>query len=284
MKLLLLFAYAVSALGTTRVLDVIYNGNGQRASGVLILEWPAYTTSTGKAIAGSRREIRISNGVVDFSIEPTIGATPGGVTITAKIALVGTSVTSVERWNVPDVTVTNLATLRLAPSSGAGQALAGLTWEEETPTGTKDGVNTIFMLQRGPLAGSLDLYRNGLRYIPSVDYQFNALTRTITFQAGSILPQSSDSFRAKYMSGAGSIFATSASNYVDAETPSGAINGINLAFQLTRVPSPPKSLVLIRNGIVLSPTVDFTLSGSTINFVTGAQPQTGDIIRAWYRW
>jgi hypothetical protein len=284
MKLLILMIVASWAFGATRVLDVIYNGSGQRANGVLTMEWPGYTTVGGKSVAGSRRDVRISNGVVDVLLEPTIGATPVGVVITARMTLFGSSVASVERWNVPDVAVTNLATLRLAPSAGAGQPIAGLSFEEETPTGIRNGINLVFTLTKVPLTGSLDLYRNGTRYILGQDYLLNAATRTITLQGGAAVPQSADTLRAKYMSGVGSVFATSAGNYVDSETPSGSVNGSNTAFQLTRMPYPATSLVLIRNGIVLSSGVDFTVSGSTISFVSGAVPQAGDILRAWYRW
>ena len=31
------------------------------------------------------------------------------------------------------------------------------------------------------------------------------------------------------------------------------------------------------------PGVDYTFAGSTVQFLTGATPQTGDILLAWYR-
>jgi hypothetical protein len=71
--------------------------------------------------------------------------------------------------------------------------------------------------------------------------------------------------------------------FVDSETPTGLINGSNLVFTLGATPSPAQSLEIYRNGVRLSPTVDYTLSGNTITFVAGAAPQTGDILRAQYR-
>ena len=71
--------------------------------------------------------------------------------------------------------------------------------------------------------------------------------------------------------------------FVDLETPAGLINGSNLVFTLTATPNPSSSLELFRNGIRLSPTVDFTLSVNTVIFFSGAQPQAGDILRASYR-
>jgi len=71
--------------------------------------------------------------------------------------------------------------------------------------------------------------------------------------------------------------------WVDFETPTGLINGSNLVFTLASAPSPLGSLELYRNGIRLSPSVDFALTGNTISFISGAQPQAGDVLRASYR-
>jgi hypothetical protein len=71
--------------------------------------------------------------------------------------------------------------------------------------------------------------------------------------------------------------------FVDMETPAGLINGTNLVFTLTGTPTPESSLGLYRNGIRLSPGVDYTVSGNTITFVSGAQPMASDILRANYR-
>jgi hypothetical protein len=83
--------------------------------------------------------------------------------------------------------------------------------------------------------------------------------------------------------GGGIIGENGTGAFVDLETPTGSVNGSNLIFTLVSTPSPGSSLELFRNGIRLSPSVDFTLTGNTITFVSGAQPQTGDILRASYR-
>jgi hypothetical protein len=83
-------------------------------------------------------------------------------------------------------------------------------------------------------------------------------------------------------SGCGSGSGTSAS-FVDNETPSGTINGVNTNFSIAQAPVPTASLVLTRNGIVLFQSVDYTLSGTAITFLSGAIPVTGDALRASYR-
>jgi hypothetical protein len=70
---------------------------------------------------------------------------------------------------------------------------------------------------------------------------------------------------------------------VDSEVPSGAINGGNATFSLANTPAPSTSLSLFLNGLVMSPGVDYTLSGSVITFATASEPQTGDLLLAYYR-
>ncbi len=84
-------------------------------------------------------------------------------------------------------------------------------------------------------------------------------------------------------SGGGLIGENGTGAFVDTEIPVGLVDGSNLVFTLASSPSPSSSLELFRNGIRLSIGVDFTVSSNTITFVSGAQPQTGDILRASYR-
>ena len=67
------------------------------------------------------------------------------------------------------------------------------------------------------------------------------------------------------------------------ETPGGAVNGVNLTFTLVGTPSPSTSLLLTRNGLLQTQATDYTLSGSTITFLSVSKPQTGDILRATYQ-
>ena len=80
--------------------------------------------------------------------------------------------------------------------------------------------------------------------------------------------------------------AGSGVNYSDAEVPGGTVNGVNATFTLAAAPSPAVSLLLHRNGLLQTAGIDYTLSGNTITFLTGAIPQstpTPDGLVAWYR-
>lgn len=72
-------------------------------------------------------------------------------------------------------------------------------------------------------------------------------------------------------------------SFNDAEVPAGTVNGVNAVFALSATPNPAASLILIRNGLVQTAGVDFTLSGAAITFLAGAIPQTGDGLITWYR-
>lgn len=71
--------------------------------------------------------------------------------------------------------------------------------------------------------------------------------------------------------------------FVDAETPTGTINGTNALFTLSYAPSPAVSLLLVKNGLVQRTGTDYTLSGVAITYLPGAIPQVGDTHLAWYR-
>lgn len=85
--------------------------------------------------------------------------------------------------------------------------------------------------------------------------------------------------------------SSSVPQFVDSETPQGAVDGANATFNLMQGPNPPGSLLLFRNGILqcaiqCASGPDYTLVGNTITFVTEAIPQaTGapDTLKASYR-
>lgn len=72
-------------------------------------------------------------------------------------------------------------------------------------------------------------------------------------------------------------------NFVDWTKLTGTIDGSNATFTLPSVPNPPASLTLIRNGLVMTNGLDYSLSSATVTFLSGAIPQTGDSLSASYR-
>lgn len=100
-------------------------------------------------------------------------------------------------------------------------------------------------------------------------------------------PASGDAAASKFLKADGSWATTPAGPaYGDGEIPSGTIDGSNDTFTLANAPSPVASLMLYLNGIIQEAGAgnDFTLSGSTITFLSGAIPQSGSKLKAWYRY
>lgn len=69
---------------------------------------------------------------------------------------------------------------------------------------------------------------------------------------------------------------------VTGEVVSGTVNGTNAAFQLKYVPLPAQGVTVYRNGIRQSAGNDYTVSGTTITFISASIPQSGDVITADY--
>lgn len=67
--------------------------------------------------------------------------------------------------------------------------------------------------------------------------------------------------------------------FVYGEIPSGLINGVNMAYELSQVPATGK-VALFYNGNRLRLGVDFTMSGASI--ALGFAPETGDNLIADY--
>lgn len=72
-------------------------------------------------------------------------------------------------------------------------------------------------------------------------------------------------------------------NYVVRETPTGTVNGTNPTFTLANTPVSGTEQVFV-NGVLQNSGAgnDYTISTATITFLSGAIPQTGDIVRVTY--
>lgn len=64
------------------------------------------------------------------------------------------------------------------------------------------------------------------------------------------------------------------------ETPTGTVNGSNTAFTLSQTPSEDEAIFLSVNGLNQELTTDYSVSGTTITFVTA--PATASKVRVSY--
>lgn len=93
-----------------------------------------------------------------------------------------------------------LGTNGYALTAASGE-VTGLLWaavvtaasivDSEVPGGAVDGVNAAFTLADTPIAGSVHLYKNGIRQQVGAGNDYTIVTVTITFVAGNI-PQTGD--------------------------------------------------------------------------------------------
>lgn len=70
------------------------------------------------------------------------------------------------------------------------------------------------------------------------------------------------------------------SGFVDNETPSGTVNSSNTSFTLANTPI-TGTVKVYKNGLRQTLTTDYTISGTTITFVTA--PSTGAVLKVDYR-
>jgi hypothetical protein len=64
---------------TTRVSDTVYRADGTPASGVVLISWPAFTTSDAKPVAAGTKSIALgAGGALAVDLVPNAGATPAG--------------------------------------------------------------------------------------------------------------------------------------------------------------------------------------------------------------
>jgi hypothetical protein len=163
-------------------------------------------------------------------------------------------------------------------SGGSGSSgPSGSFVDGEIPSGTLDGVNNTFTLANTPNPpASVALFRNGVLLRQGTDYTLTA--SSLTFLIGA-MPQPGDILVASYRMSV----TLPGIGFIDAEVPSGSINGANASFTLFQTPNPAASVAIYRNGLRLMSNVDYTISGSSIAFVTNLVPQAGDVLLCSYR-
>jgi hypothetical protein len=347
---LLCAAFALGHLEATPPLstieDVLYMADGNRFNGLMTISWQSFEASDGSNIAGEVKRIQITNGILYVQLVPTTDANTTAIytvqyNSSSKVSYSETwAVTpSVASLRVRDVrlapgTVTGSApgaatsvdiadvvglqnALNIRPTTGAGftvsraavinstGSIEGATGsptdclhvdgtsgtcgtggggggsvtfvDAEVPGGTLDGTNAAFTLSNAPTPpASLTIFRNGLLLRPGGDYTLSG--NAVTFLSGAI-PQPADALLASYR-----VSVTVAGvGFVDNETPTGSVDGVNPTFTLSQAPNPAASLVVYRNGIHLKASLDYNASTNSITFLTASIPQTGDVVLCSYR-
>jgi hypothetical protein len=343
---------AVLALGSrmggqpalTTIQDTLYTADGNRFNGLMTITWQSFEAGDTSNIGAQVTRITITNGILYVQLVPTTTATSPATYSVQYNSTGHTQFTEV--WVVPpsvaplrvrdvrlapgavstpgpggqvaSVQITDVmglqAALNLRPTQGTAYAVsraavinamgsldgavgsvsdclhvdgtsgpcgtgsAGSTVfvDAEIPSGTLDGVNSAFTLASAPNpASSLAVYRNGLLLKQNLDYTLSS--NSMIFQPGAV-PRAADMLLAYYR-----LASLPGVGFVDSETPSGAMNGINNFFTLVQAPNPVASLAVYRNGIRMKAGVDYTATNTGITFGSAEVPQTGDVLLCSYR-
>ena len=106
----------------TRISDVVYRADGTPASGILLISWPTFSTSDGKAVAAGTKSVTLgTQGALSVDLAPNSGATPAGTFYTVVFQL--DDGVKTEYWMVSTVSPTTVAAVRtsLSTTGTAGQ-------------------------------------------------------------------------------------------------------------------------------------------------------------------
>jgi hypothetical protein len=249
-KMLLLAAFCGLAwgqtTGLTTIQDTLFRADGTRFNGTIVQQ---------------SRTVQVVNGNLQLQLVPNATATPPANIYTVNYQSGGYQQFT-ENWTVPvsstPLTVSAVRVSNSAPGTGSGGAGNATTLPESAVIGLQADLS-----QR--VAKGVGF---GTNAVAVVDDNGNLVTAvgdpgTCVFVDGTTGPCTGDTF-------------------ADAETPGGAVDGVNNSVTLAYAPL-GTSMLLFRNGLYLTPNFDYTLSGQTVTFVNGATPQPGDTLTASYR-
>lgn len=244
----------------TQIQDVLYKADGTRYDGIVFIEWRTFDASGGAPVPQNNVAVKVTYGLLKVKLVPSTTSIPAAY-FRVRYSNNGAQ-QFVEYWGVPPSTTTlKLRDVRLAgPPVGGGLAPGNATAISDV-TGLREELDArpaksaTFVASRAAIINS-----NG-----EIESALGAATDCVRVD-GTTGP-----------CGGSSIL------FVDAETPAGIVDGSNAGFTIANSPAPVASLQIFRNGLLLKSGSDYNLVGSTLTFVSGAIPQSGDTLLAYYR-
>jgi hypothetical protein len=246
--------------GLTTIQDTLFRADGTRFNGTVTINWVTFDATNIGTIVQQSRTVQVVNGNLQIQLVPNATATPPANVYTVNYQSSGYQQFT-ENWTVP------VSTSPLIVS-------VVRTGNTTTPTGTGNGQATT--LPESAIIGlQADLAQRPLK---GVGFGTNAVA--VVDDNGNIVTAVGDPGTCVFVDG--TTGPCTGDTFADAETPAGAVNGINNILTLAFSPV-GSSMLLFRNGLYLTPMIDYTLAAQTITFVSGAIPQAGDTMTASYR-
>jgi hypothetical protein len=253
----------------TTIQDILYRADGTRFNGEIFISWNAFQAGDTSNIATAQVKLPIVNGVLSVNLVPTTTASAGAnyqVTYNSQGQFQFSQV-----WAVPPSSVVLRVKDVLVSEGtvvGGGGGAGGVT-------GTIQISDVVGLTNALALATQKGTgFALGRAAVINTSGQIDGATGNL----GDCVRV--DGSSGPCGGGGGGILPA----YADGEVPTGIINGLNPTFLLQFTPSPVTSVEVFHNGILMERGLDYTLTGSTITFVTAAVPQVGDIVLANYRY
>jgi len=252
---------ASAAPPVTTIQDTLYKADGSPFEGIVMINWQTFEASDTSNIPTNTMAAQVVGGSLYLKLVPTTTA-PTAAYYSVRYVADG-AVQFSELWSVPPSdSPLRVRDVRILWPPSAG--------------GTAESEGTVEIGDVNGLTEALDLRpTKGISYLPSRAAVISG-TGEIEGAAGSL----TDCVRVDGTTGPCGGLSV---GFVEGETPSGTIDGVNTSFTLAAAPIPASSLRLYRNGVLQAASVDYNLSGSTITFLSASKPFSGDLLRATYR-
>ncbi len=260
----LMSAAALAQPPLTTIQDTLYQADGTRFNGLLIISWNTFEAGDLSDIVSQSLTVTVVDGNFFVQLVPTTNSTPPTYyTVTYNS---DGKVQFQETWVVGAVdTPLRIRDVRASSAPPSSP----LPPPSQLPIQESDVVGLTGDLALRPVMGTG--FSPGRAAMINASGGIDAVVGNpsdCVFVDGTSGPCGTG--------GAGPLFS-------DREVPGGTVDGSNTTFTLANAPSPAASLELFRNGLEQNPSADYTLTGSTVQFLSGAIPQPGDTLLAWYR-
>jgi hypothetical protein len=257
--------HATAQSNLTTIQDTLFSADGTRFNGSLTISWSTFDASGLGTVVQQSKTVRVSNGNLYVQLAPNVAAAPPANIYTVFYQSDGYQQFT-ETWTVPAVS-SPLAVSQVRIGTSAGNSTnGGVSASNSTPITESAIIGLATDLQQRPVKGAA--YASGAVAVIDQNGQLEAAAGA----PGSCV----------MVDGTTGPCGGSGPSFIDAEIPGGAANGTNRVFTLQNSPS-GGSLMLFRNGMYMLAGFDYTLTGSTIQFVPAAIPQSGDTLAASYR-
>jgi hypothetical protein len=260
---MLLASSALAGPPLTTIQDVLYKADGTRFAGTLTISWTSFEAIDKSAIATQVITVTVTGGNLWVQLVPTTTAVPA-----ANYTVIYNSdghIQFTETWAVPSSpTPLRIRDVRIA------QTQTGAVGSDSVPPPAT---------QEADVAGLIpDL---GARPLKGPGYAAGRVA--VVNSTGSLEGATGNLSDCVRVDGSTGPCGGSTPGFVDGESLSGALDGVNTTFNLSNVPNPASSLAVYRNGMLQQLGQDYTLNGGSVQFVAAAAPQPGDTLLANYR-